>query len=193
MRCTIEAIKVTTLSEQPLDKESGVNALNNAELLSSQIVIAISKYDLDGVNVDIENMGEKERDQYTDFVRMLRNKLPSGKIVSVAVAANPYKISKGWHASYDLAALQQHSDYIMLMAYDQHYQGYVNATGGAGPVAGYGFVEESIKEALKEVPANKLVLGIAFYGRLWKQGADYGGYGVSNTTVEALVREFNAR
>ncbi|NLK87746.1 MAG: glycoside hydrolase [Clostridiaceae bacterium] len=186
-------IKVTPFLSNHWDKESGVNALNNAELLSSQIVDAISKYDLDGVNVDIENMGEKERDQYTDFVRMLRNKLPSGKIVSVAVAANPYKISKGWHASYDLAALQQHSDYIMLMAYDQHYQGYVNATGGAGPVAGYGFVEESIKEALKEVPANKLVLGIAFYGRLWKQGADYGGYGVSNNTVEALVREFNGK
>ncbi len=186
-------IKVTPFLSNHWDKESGVNALNNAEALSSQIVDAVINYNLDGVNVDIENMSEQERDKYTEFVRLLRNKLPSGKSVSVAAAANPYNIEAGWHASYDLAVLQQYSDYIMLMAYDQHYQGYVNATGGAGPVAGYGFVEESIKAALKEVPANKLVLGIAFYGRLWEQGVDYGGYGVSNNTVEALVKEFNGK
>lgn len=186
-------IKVTPFLSNHWDKETGVNALNNADVLSSQIAKAISQYDLDGVNVDIENMSENERDKYTEFVRKLRSKLPTVKTVSVAVAANPYKISKGWHASYDLAALQQYSDYIMLMAYDQHYQGYVNATGGAGPVAGYGFVEQSIKEALKEVPAEKLVLGIAFYGRFWKQGADYGGYGVSNNTVESLVKEFGGK
>lgn len=186
-------IKVTPFLSNHWDKESGVNALNNAETLAVQIADAISDYNLDGVNVDIENMSEQERDKYTDFVRILRNKLPSGKRVSVAVAANPYKISAGWHASYDLAALARYSDYIMLMAYDQHYQGYVSSTGGAGPVAGYGFVELSIKEALKEVPASKLVLGIAFYGRLWKQGADYGGYGVSNNTVEALIKEFNGK
>ena len=188
-----KGIKVTPFLSNHWDKESGVNALNNAEVLSDQIVDAITKYNLDGVNVDIENMSEQERDKYTEFVRMLRNKLPSGKSVSVAVAPNPYNISVGWHASYDLAALQQYSDYIMLMAYDQHYQGYVSATGGAGPVAGYSFVEDSVKAALKEVPANKLVLGIAFYGRLWKQGADYGGYGVSNNTVEALIKEFNGK
>lgn len=188
-----KGVKVTPFLSNHWDKESGVNALNNADILSSQIIDAIEKYNLDGVNVDIENMSEKERDKYTEFVRMLRNKLPSGKSVSVAVAANPYKISVGWHASYDLAALQQYSDYIMLMAYDQHYQGYIDMTGGAGPIAGYGFVEESIKAALKEVPSNKLVLGIPFYGRFWKQGADYGGYGVSNNTVEALVKEFSGK
>jgi spore germination protein YaaH len=186
-------IKVTPFLSNHWDRDSGVNALNNAQVLSSQIADAIAKYDLDGVNVDIENMTEKERDKYTELVRLLRSKLSSDKSVSVAVAANPYRISSGWHASYDLAALKKYSDYIMLMAYDQHYQGYTDATGGAGPVAGYGFVEQSVKEALKEVPANKLVLGIAFYGRFWKQGEVYGGYGVSNNTVEALVSEFKGK
>lgn len=186
-------IKVTPFLSNHWNNESGVNALNNAELLSAQIAYAISEYDLDGVNVDIENMSEKERDKYTELVKLLRQKLPSGKSVSVAVAANPYNLTEGWHASYDLAVLQQYSDYIMLMAYDQHYQGNVSRTGGAGPVAGYSFTEDSIKAALREVPANKLVLGIPFYGRLWKRGSAYGGYGISNKTVEALVKEFNGK
>ncbi len=184
-------IKVTPFLSNHWDQQSGKNALDKPELLAAQIADAIAKYNLDGVDVDIENMTETERDKYTEFVRILRQKLPADKSISVAVAANPYRLTKGWHASYDFASLQQYCDYLMLMTYDHHYQGYVSATGGAGPVAGYGFVEEAIKAALKEVPSDKLVLGIPFYGRLWKQGAAYGGYGISNNTVEALVREFN--
>lgn len=186
-------IKVTPFLSNHWDRESGVNALNKPEILASQIADAIVKYNLDGVDVDIENMTETERDKYTEFVRILRNKLPLVKTVSVAVAPNPYKLKKGWHASYDFAALQKYADYLMLMTYDQHYQGYVSITGGAGPVAGYDFVEKSIKAALKEVPAEKLVLGIPFYGRLWKQGALYGGYGISNNTVEAWIKEFKGK
>ncbi len=186
-------IKVTPFLSNHWDRESGINALVNADKLSSQIADAILKYSLDGVNVDIENVTEMERDKYTELVRLLRQKLPSSKSVSVAVAANPYKISVGWHGSYDFATLQEYSDYLMIMAYDQHYQGYVNKTGGAGPVAGYSFVEESIKAALNEVPSNKLVLGIPFYGRLWKQDTDYGGYGISNNKVEALLNEFSGK
>ena len=74
----------------------------------------------------------------------------------------------------------------MLMAYDESYQG-----GDEGPVAGYPFVESSIKAALETVPADKLVLGIPFYGRFWKQGASYGGYGISNNTVESLINKYN--
>ena len=186
-------IKVTPFLSNHWDRESGVNALNNPEILASQIADAITKYKLDGVDVDIENVTETERDKYTEFVRILRQKLPSSKTVSVAVAANPYRLKKGWHASYDFAALQKYADYLMLMTYDQHYQGYTSTTGGAGPVAGYDFVEKSIKAALEEVPAEKLVLGIPFYGRLWKQGASYGGYGISNNTVEAWIKEFNGK
>jgi spore germination protein YaaH len=186
-------IRVTPFLSNHWDEESGKNALDRRGPLAEEIVEAVKEYDLDGVNVDIENMTEEERDKYTDFVRLLRQKLPADKSVSVAVAANPSGLTKGWHASYDLAGLSQHSDYLMLMAYDQHWQGNVEKTGGAGPVAGLGFVEESVKAALREVPVEKLVLGIPFYGRFWKRGAAYGGYGISNNTVEELVREFKGK
>ena len=183
-------IKVTPFLSNHWNQEIGKKALDNRENLVEQIAEAIEEYDLDGVDIDIENVTHAERDKYTDFVRMLRERLPAGKSISVAVAANPSGKTEGWHASYDLAALSQYCDYLMLMTYDQHYEGVVEPCGGAGPVAGYPFVEESVKAALKEVPPEKLVLGIAFYGRLWKRGAPYGGYGISNKTVEKLIREF---
>lgn len=183
-------ISVTPFLSNHWDPDIGINALENRERLAVQIADAVKEYGLDGVNVDIENMTEKERDKYTDFVRLLRQELPAGKSVSVAVAVNPNGRTDGWPASYDYAALSQYSDYLMLMAYDEHWAGEVGKTGGAGPVASYGFVERSVKAALKEVPADKLVLGIPFYGRFWKRGATYGGYCISNSTVEELVREF---
>ena len=140
------------------------------------------------MNVDIENVTDIERDMYTDFVRLLREKLPAGKTLAVAVAVNPWDLKRGWQASYDYKELAKNSDYLMLMAYDESYAG-----GPAGPVASYSFVEKSIQKALTEVPKEKLVLGIPFYGRYWKNGAVKGGYGLSNTDVEMLLDKYKGK
>lgn len=181
-------VRVTPFLSNHWNQQTGINALSNRELLSSQVAAAIQEYDLDGVNVDIENVTENERDSYTDFMRLLRQKLPSGKGLSVAVAPNPYGLTTGWYGAYDFAQLAQYSDYLMLMAYDQHYQG-----GPEGPIAGYPFVEKTIQAALRTVPSDKLVLGLPFYGRLWKQGANYGGYGISNNTVDTLIAKYRGK
>ena len=178
-------IQVTPFLSNHWDRQKGIKALANREALSSQIAKAVSDYDLDGVDVDIENLTPAEKSSYVDFMRLLKQKLPSGKSVSIAVAPNPWNLTTGWNASYDFAALAQFADYLMLMTYDEHYEG-----GPEGPVASGAFVEESIKAALTKVSPDKLVLGIAFYGRLWKQGSSYGGYGVSNNTVEEFISNY---
>ncbi len=53
--------------------------MKNPEKLADQIVQAIHQYDLDGVNVDIENVTSTYRDAYTQLVRSLREKLPEEK------------------------------------------------------------------------------------------------------------------
>ena len=70
-------ISVTPFLSNHWDPDIGINALENRERLAVQIADAVKEYGLDGVNVDIENMTEKERDKYTDFVRILRQKLPA--------------------------------------------------------------------------------------------------------------------
>jgi spore germination protein YaaH len=166
----------------------GRAALDNRVELVKQIVKAVENYNLDGVNVDLENLNEDDRNDYTDFVKKLRENLPSDKIVAVAVAPNPWGLNKGWQGSYDYKALGKYSDYLMIMAYDQHYEG-----GTAGPVAGCDFVEDSIKYALKYVPKEKIVLGIPFYGRIWKQGDATGGQGISINTIKTLVGRYDGK
>ncbi|HHV96526.1 MAG TPA: glycoside hydrolase [Clostridiaceae bacterium] len=181
-------IRVVPFLSNHWDYNLGRAALSNRIELVKQIVKAVKDYNLDGVNVDLENLKEYDRDDYTDFVRRLRQNLPSDKIVAVSVAPNPWGINKGWQGSYDYKALGEYSDYLMIMAYDEHYEG-----GLAGPVASYDFVEGSIKYALKYVPKEKIVLGLPFYGRMWKHGDIIGGQGVNLTTVKTLIERYNGK
>lgn len=65
---------------------------------------------------------------------------------------------------YDRDRLAQSSDYIMIMAYDQYYAG----SKTAGPVAAINWTEDTIKLTLKEVSADRLILGVPFYVRYWE-------------------------
>lgn len=85
--------------------------------------------------------------------------------------------------SYDYATLGVLCDQIFIMAYDEHYTG---STPGA--VASFPFVEMSVKNTLKYVPPSKIVLGIPFNGRYWKQGASNGGYGITVSDVRISRR-----
>lgn len=53
----------------------------------------------------------------------------------------------------------------MIMGYDEYYAG----SPEAGPVSSYNYVKEGITETLKEVPAEKVISGIPFFTRLWKE------------------------
>ncbi|SHH32033.1 S-layer homology domain-containing protein [Tepidibacter thalassicus] len=178
-------IKVVPFLSNHWDRSLGRAALRNKEGLVREIVRAVERYNLDGVNVDIENVTDKDRDDYTELVKLLRDNLSSDKEVSVAVAANPKGWTKGWQASYDYRKLGKYSDYLFIMAYDESYMG-----GPSGPVASIQFVEKSIQYALKYVEPEKIVLGIPFYGRYWKEGEVIGGYGASLKKIDKIIKNY---
>ncbi|ARU63058.1 hypothetical protein CBW65_20320 [Tumebacillus avium] len=183
-------IKVVPFLTNHWGQELGRNALKNREQLSTQIADAIAKYDLDGVNIDIENMTETDRAAYTDLVRLLNAKIPAHKEVSVAVAPNPFGFNLGWQGSYDYKKLSEYSDYLMIMAYDENYAG--DRT--PGPVASDLFVKRSIQYALNQgVPKEKTVLGIPFFGRAWSADGTMNGAGISNWRVPELVQKYGGR
>ncbi|WP_449537989.1 LysM peptidoglycan-binding domain-containing protein [Ferdinandcohnia sp. Marseille-Q9671] len=182
-----QGIRVVPFLSNHWNREVGRAMLQNKELAAQQIADAIARYNLDGVNVDIENVSDVDQADYTEFVRLLREKIPPTKEVSVAVAANPNGWTKGWHGSYDYANLAKYADYLMIMAYDESYEG-----GAPGSVASYSWVEKSIQYALaQDVAPDKIVLGIAHFGRYWMEGQSYGGHGISNTQVETLINRYN--
>lgn len=166
------------------DRELGVTALNNTEGLTTQIAQMVSNYNLDGINVDIENVSHLHRDVYTNFVKRLRDKMPN-KIIAVAVAANPKNWQTGWHGSYDYEKLAEYSDYLVIMGYDESYSG-----GPAGPVASSSFTENSILYGLKHTTKDKLVLGMPFYGRFWKEDDSTGGHGIAALDIGNLIENY---
>ena len=178
-------VKITPFLSNHWSRSKGRAALKNSEKLSQQIVDAIMKYDLDGVNVDIENLTSKDRDDFSDFVNILRDKLPKDKMLTVSVAANPYGVDTGWQGSYDYEKLGEYADYLFVMAYDEHSQG-----GMCGPVASIDFVENSIKYALEKVSKDKIVVGIPLYGRFWGGDGERDGEAVVIGDVPRLTSRF---
>ena len=181
-------IKVVPMLSNHWDRNGGKLALANPEALAAEIAENVKKYNLDGVNVDIENVTQTERDKYTRLVAELRRLIPAEKEVSVAVAANLNGWTTGWHGSYDYEALAKHADYLMIMAYDESWQG-----SAAGPVASYDFVKKSIEYALKYAPAEKIVVGVPFYGRIWSENGDFNGYGIGLSVISNMLTDYNAK
>ena len=128
-----------------------------------QLLIYTRLYELDGLNLDFENFHYTYGDLYTQFVRELSPLCrEAGLILSVDVtmkSMEPY-----WSRGYDRGALAQAADYIMLMAYDEHWAGCPDP----GSVASLPWVEKGLQEVLKEVPPEKLILGVPFYTRIWQ-------------------------
>jgi spore germination protein len=71
-------------------------------------------------------------------------------------------VTTGWAGAYDYAALAPHADLITIMAYEYH-----GAWGSSGPVAPYDWVDQVLAFATSQMPAEKVLLGLAFYGYDW--------------------------
>lgn len=178
-------IKVVPFFSNHWDRESGRKAVKNYEKTASALAKSVTDNGLDGVNIDVENLTEVDRQNYINLVKTLRVKMPSDKLLVVSVAANPYGVDYGWQGSYDYKELAKYADYLMIMAYDEHYEG-----GENGPVASINFIENSIKYALTQITKEKIVLGIPLYGRYWNSATNSGGYGVSLTKIENIIQKY---
>jgi len=147
----------------------------------------IKYYDLDGINLDFEYMFESDKDLYSQFVKEMADMCHSVG-VSLSVDVTKYLASSSSYSMcYDRTAIGKYADYVMLMGYDQN--GTWSKT--AGSVADLPWTEDAIKGLLKEVPAEKLVLGIPFYTRIWEtwDGEVTKSSAVGIDTAESQVKE----
>jgi spore germination protein YaaH len=160
----------------------------------NQLLIYARLYELDGLNIDFENFHYQYRDYFTQFIRELAPLCRSeGLVLSVdltMISMEPY-----WSRGYDRRALAEAADYVILMAYDEHWEnGPV-----PGPVASLPWVERGLQKVLQEVDAEKLILGVPFYTRLWQvENLAGGGENISSKSysmvwIDQLLAEKKAR
>ncbi|WP_238933640.1 S-layer homology domain-containing protein [Brevibacillus choshinensis] len=126
-----------------------------------KLVSFVDKYQLDGINVDFEGFNPDDRDNFTAFIKELGTALHAkGAVLSVDV---PPDTGTDWSEPFDYEKLALHADYVVLMAYEEHWVG----SPKAGSVASLPWFENVIKGVLDDVPAQKLIAGIPLYTRDW--------------------------
>ena len=134
---------------------------SNRENLVNQLISAALKHDIDGINVDFEKVSEECGEHYLQFLRELSLKCRQNEII--LSVANP--IPSKYSTQYNLEEQGKVVDYVIIMGYDEHHR----ESPESGPVASLAFVQKGIEDALKQVPAEKLINAVPFYTRLWKE------------------------
>ncbi|WP_139492259.1 glycosyl hydrolase family 18 protein [Brevibacillus dissolubilis] len=129
-----------------------------------QVIHYATMYELDGINLDFENVYIEDKARLVQLVRELTPYLHEQNL-TVSMDVTPISTSDRWSRFYDRKVLAQVVDYMAVMTYDEHW----GTSPVAGSVASLPWVEESLQNILQEVPRNKLLLGVPFYTRLWKE------------------------
>ena len=140
------------------------NDVRAVNLFIARILCYAKLYDLDGINIDFENVDSADRDKYVRFISLLGGYLKGEGLVSSVDVHVPG--NSGLSRSHDRAGISRHVDYVMLMAYDEHWR----TSPKAGSVASLPWVEQAVRRTIEEgVPPEKLVLGVPFYMRKWEE------------------------
>ena len=149
---------------------------DNMNLFIKNILDYVDGNNLDGVDVDIEwNLLPYINNRYTAFVVELKDALHArGKGITTALGAT------GLHESVTQESLEAY-DFINVMVYDK--------TGpwrpdDIGPHAPFSYAEEAISywTEKRNIPAQKIILGVPFYGHDFTQPA-------SSVSFRKIIRE----
>ncbi len=134
------------------------------EKVIRQLLVYSSLYNLDGLNIDFENIYDEDKERLTQFVEKITTALKQQNIVVSIDVTVPANVSF-WSKCYDRAKLGHIVDYVMVMTYDEYWA----KSRVSGPVASIGWVEKGIKKMLAEVPKEKLLMGLPLYSREWEE------------------------
>lgn len=170
------------------DKDLTNELLNNAYKRSriiDRIIYITKEKGYDGINIDFENVYMKDRNVFSTFIKELYCKALKENItlsVDVAVMSN----SETWSKFLDRKAVGQYSDYVILMAYDE------NVSGISGSVSSIPWVDYGVEDLLKSVSAEKIILAVPFYTRLWEESTtdgDVKSTSLKITTAKRIINE----
>lgn len=124
----------------------------------NKLVGEAKSYGFDGINLDYENIKSAYAKDYLQFVRELSVACERNGIV---LSTDNYK-PEAYNRCYNLKEQSKFVDYVIVMAYDEHYAGT-----DAGSVASLSFVKEAVEDTVQLVGKEHVIAGIPFYTRIW--------------------------
>lgn len=132
--------------------------------LVNNLVAAAIRYKLDGLNIDFEKITKETAPAYLEFLRELVLQCHAN---GITVSVDDYLPTEGT-SYYDWAEQGRIADYVIFMAYDEHYAG----SKTCGSVSSLPFVNDGVDLGLKYVPKERTVVALPFYTRRWKTKKD---------------------
>ena len=159
-------IDVWAYLDNSFDPEITHQALSNEttrKKIINKTLELCKKYGMKGINIDFEHTKIDDRDYITDFVREFRQ--AAGEDFIITVDVTPQISADVTKEPYDRKALAEIADYMVVMAYDQHW----GSSDKAGSVAQYKWVEGSINVLFRNILNKKMILGVPLYTRIWKE------------------------
>lgn len=147
--------------KRSIDFNQIVSNMTSREQLLDNLMYLAKSYNLDGINIDFEEVESDAKEGYIQFLRELSIRCREERIV---LSIDNY-VPTAYTEHYNRKEQGIIADYIIIMGYDEHYAG----SGEAGSTASIGFVENGIINTLKEVPAEKVINAIPFYTRVFIQ------------------------
>lgn len=155
--------------------------------IAQTITTMVVSNNYDGIDLDFEGFAfvdgnttwKKTAPLWTAFVKELSVLLHAQKkvlSVSTPYVLDPAGTQKGYYV-YAWAAIAPHIDRLRIMTYDYS----VAKVGPIGPVS---WAERTVQYAVKVMPASKVYLGIAGYGRDWVTSVN----GVCPANVASVIK-----
>ena len=146
-------------SEVKLDNARLLNTTSSRNRIIQTLIEQALAYGIDGLNVDLEGLPSSAGSGYIQFIRELSVECrKNGLILSV----DNY-VPSAWTTHYQRDKQAEVIDYLVIMAYDEHYNG-----SEAGSTASFPFVENGIANTIAQgVPADRIICAVPFYSRIW--------------------------
>ena len=138
-----------------------------------QLLAEAASCGMDGINVDFENLKEAGIPHYLQFLRELTSAAHTQNLV-VSVDT---PVPQAYTMYYQRGEQARFEDYMIVMAYDEHFAG----SEEAGSVSSLPFVQQAVEEMTRVMPADQVICGIPFYTRVWTEK-----FGQSAITSEVL-------
>jgi len=158
---------------------------DRAKVIKSIMDLVTSK-NFDGIDLDFEGFAFVDgtaswpttKPNWVLFVKELSTQLRAqGKILSVTVPVHfPLNERQKGYTVYAWAEIADAIDRLRIMTYDY-------STGKPGPIGPIAWVERTLKYAISVMPASKVYIGLAGYGRDWVTKVD----GICPANVSKVV------
>lgn len=155
---------VRDFPSKKLKLQTALGRTTTRRKLIDNLIDEAKTYGFDGINVDFERVKAKAAKAYLQFLRELTIEAHKENLI---ISSDNYPIRE-YNSYYNPAEQGRIVDYVIFMAYDEHYSG----SEEAGSVSSLLYVQDAIAKAVQRVPKERVVVGLPFFTRLWLESTE---------------------